>query len=214
VDLPHRTVPDPASTLNFERLKSTIDLSIGSYATELPGNPLDGQEIYYAADAANGVIWHLRYRSGASGSYKWEYLGGPSMFSSPSAGDEGTASTAYVGLTTAGPSITVPLAGDYIIEFGSRAFLTSGTYVTAAANMAVKIGAAAVSDSDSIETWTASNGWGDFFSSNNTTNNARTLRKTGLTASTVLLAQYRTTHASSTANFRNRWMNVTPVRVG
>jgi hypothetical protein len=33
------------------------------YVTALPPGPVNGQEVFYAADATNGVIWHLRYRS-------------------------------------------------------------------------------------------------------------------------------------------------------
>lgn len=36
----------------------------------------DGAEIYFAANAANSIIWHLRYRKSVS---RWEYLGGPPM---------------------------------------------------------------------------------------------------------------------------------------
>ena len=49
--------------------------------TSLPGSPIDGQEVYYqsAAMAADGVVWHLRYRASSSSAYKWEYLGGPPL---------------------------------------------------------------------------------------------------------------------------------------
>ena len=47
--------------------------------TSLPATPTDGQEVYYLADAANGVIWHLRYRAAATGAFKWEFVGGPPL---------------------------------------------------------------------------------------------------------------------------------------
>jgi hypothetical protein len=46
------------------------------YVTSLPASPSDGQEVFYAADATNNVIWNLRYRSGSASTYKWEFVGG------------------------------------------------------------------------------------------------------------------------------------------
>lgn len=90
----------------------------GSLVSALPGSPVNGQEIYFqtAAMAAAGVVWHLRYRSAATGSYKWEFVGGREIVSS--AGASGTFTTANTSTFTSwtnGPSLTVPLAGDYDI---------------------------------------------------------------------------------------------------
>ena len=57
-------------TITNAKLASTL-------VTSLPGSPTDGQEIYYQADSSNGIIWHLRFRSVASGgdvTYGWEYV--------------------------------------------------------------------------------------------------------------------------------------------
>ena len=96
-------------------------LALGpTYETSLPGSPTDGQEIYYAADATNGVIWHLRYRSAArSGSGAWEYVGGGSLQSAPS-GSIDTTSTSYVAITSAN-SLTIPQQGTYEITWGGEA---------------------------------------------------------------------------------------------
>jgi hypothetical protein len=82
--------------------------------TSLPASPVDGQEIRYLADAANGVIWTLRYRAGSSSAYKWEFVGGSPLIASLAAGSPAFSSTswAYVG---SAPSIAIPLAGDYLI---------------------------------------------------------------------------------------------------
>jgi hypothetical protein len=77
--------------------------------TSLPANPVDGREVYYVADAANGIIWHLRYRAANPSAYKWEYIGGPPMETTASARFT-TSSTAPV-LVTGGPTITFPLSG-------------------------------------------------------------------------------------------------------
>jgi hypothetical protein len=88
-------------------------LALGpTYETSLPGSPVDGQEIYYAANATNSIIWHLRYRSAArSGSGAWEFVGGTPLFGGPQ-GDITTTSTTHTALTS-GPAITVPRRGIY-----------------------------------------------------------------------------------------------------
>lgn len=86
----------------------------------LPGSPVDGQEVYFQNTtlAAEGVVWHLRYRSASSSSHKWEFVGGPAM------------QTGYLGNTekktealqelTSGPKLTVPVSGEYDIGFSIR----------------------------------------------------------------------------------------------
>lgn len=83
--------------------------------TALPGSPIDGQEVYYQADATNGVVWHLRYRSGAT-TYKWEFLGGPPLYAESNT--EETVGAAWTAATN--PRITVPLSGIYMVHGGAR----------------------------------------------------------------------------------------------
>lgn len=85
--------------------------------TALPsgGTLFDGQEVFLqtAAMAALGIRWHLAYRAGASGSYKWEFLGGPPLIDSLDGINTTAASVADL-------SVVVPVAGDYIIDSGIR----------------------------------------------------------------------------------------------
>lgn len=89
------------------------------FVSSLPSSAADGQEIYYQADGTNGVIWHLRYRSGSSSSYKWEFIGGPPL---TSASNETTTTGVNISNVTWSsidgndPTLTVPLAGDYRIS--------------------------------------------------------------------------------------------------
>jgi hypothetical protein len=192
VNLPHRTVPDPASTLNFEAIGAQLPV----YAERLPDTPRDGQEIYYAADAANGVIWHLRYRSAASGSYKWDFLGGPPLFAEVTP-DQNLKSTSYAAL--GGPSVTIPLAGDFDVEIGCRHWNSQYGY------MSYDIGGTAASDADAVLLGMGSTG----------DSGSRLRRKTGLAASTALVSKYREYVASGTGSwFSQRWMRVVPIRVG
>ena len=101
-----------------------------TYETALPSSPIDGQEIYYAANATDGVIWHLRYRSGSSSSYKWEFVGGPPLHTSIGqtlAQTNSVASNTFSslgGATGSAINLTVPLIGTYVVH-GQGAFYTN-----------------------------------------------------------------------------------------
>jgi hypothetical protein len=90
-------------------------------ATSLPASPADGQEVYYLADATNGVIWHLRYRAGSSSAYKWEFLGGSPLesYSAANAQTVGAGSlwSAQLSDGTGIIQVALPLAGDYLAEW-------------------------------------------------------------------------------------------------
>lgn len=68
-------------------------------------------EVYLEVDSTNGLQWHLAYESGEP-TYKWRYIGGPPMVATVGT-DETTASTTYVDITTVGPFIAIPRAGDF-----------------------------------------------------------------------------------------------------
>lgn len=108
-----------------------------SYVTALPSNPLEGQEIYYGADATNSAIWHLRYRGAKSGSYKWEYLGGAPMEDKRDGQYAPTNTGNWCGLATDGatPALTFPLAGFYDVMWGAEIVVPSGTYMYMGVNM-------------------------------------------------------------------------------
>lgn len=84
----------------------------------LPALPADGDECYYqnTAMATDGIVWHLRYRVASASAYKWEFIGGPPLYA------EGVASggilwgTGAWGNFPTDPSITLPLAGEYVGE--------------------------------------------------------------------------------------------------
>ena len=169
----------------------------------LPGSPFDGQEIYFqnAAMATDGIVWHLRYRSGG-GTYKWEFLGGPALYSEVTTAEALGSSGAYVALATAGPSAALPLAGDYDVSIGFRA---DSTIALADCCMSYDIGGTGAVDADAIKSYQ------NVSATPIAANVSRTRRKTGLTAVT-LTAKYK---ASATGGaMTHRWMSVTPIRVG
>ena len=95
-----------------------------TYETALPGSPVDGQEVYYAADATNGVIWHLRYRSGG-GTYKWEFVGGSPLYKADNDVRSVTSGT-FTDIPTDTIVQAVPLAGEYLVQHGANMEINPG----------------------------------------------------------------------------------------
>ena len=77
--------------------------------TQLPTNPSVGDTVIYAADATNGVYWHLYYDG--LGSYPWKYVGGSSLKYWTSTTSTTTSGSFVSDSNFAG--FTIPLAGDY-----------------------------------------------------------------------------------------------------
>lgn len=94
----------------------------------LPSSPVDGDEFFFVADVANGVVWRFRYRAASTSAHKWEFVGGADLLSGPVSGHFGAHNTGNTG--SAGPAaITVPLAGDY------DAMVTGGVTLLAGAEL-------------------------------------------------------------------------------
>lgn len=175
-----------------------------TYVTSLPSGPIDGQEVYYAADATNGVIWHLRYRAASSSSYKWEFVGGPPLTARNDT-TVSTSSTAFVSLTPSSgsdPTITTPLAGDYDVELGSY---SGSDNTNGAALVAFRVGTGS-EQGITTANYFGTVGIGYSFPCTFT-------RATGVAASTSINLRYRSNY-TGTSYFINRVLVVRPVRVG
>jgi microcystin-dependent protein len=84
----------------------------------LPGAPIDGQECYYLADAAAGVVWRLRYRAASSSAYKWECIGGSPLTAQSTAA--ATVGNALAEAPDNVPRLIAPLAGDWILDYQAQ----------------------------------------------------------------------------------------------
>jgi hypothetical protein len=175
--------------------------------TALPTSPIDGQECYLVADAANGVIWHLRYNAASASAYKWEVVGGSPLAVEAAAAYETTSSGTYVALATAGPSITLPVAGDWVISQGFEGYIDTtgsawGTY------MSYDIGATAAVDADNVVVGGApqQSGAGQPMA-------FRARRKNGLGA-VALVSKYKVYPGGTIGHFQKRSMSAMPIRVG
>lgn len=188
-------LPDPvvhsfeSAQRNFEALASA-HMAI-NLVTVLPALPFDGRTVVYEADSTNHIYWSLRYHAAEA---KWNFLGGPPLYANIDAAETRVVG-AYAALATAGPSITVPLAGDYIVQVGSLIDFT-GFH-------SYDVDATAATDVDSAQAAAAGGGSASAVSVPRT--------KTGLAASAAIRSKYKA--ATNTVAFQNRWMTVLPVRV-
>jgi hypothetical protein len=174
---------------------STIPL-----VTALPSNPVDGQEVYFqdAAMATAGIMWHVRYRAAAVGSYKWEVIGGSSLFAESTAGQTVTVPTIVP------PQLVLPLAGEYTVGWGGRLYQSNSQGVSATLYLLI----------DSV-----AQGYIDHYQG--TAGAAITLLATNpmrkqrvIVAAANKLAQLRLDRAAGQAISDNRWIEAMPLRVG
>lgn len=215
----YKTMPQNSVALTEaqvdERVRDILNSSstFGSYAdgsipqtavriplvTFLPAGAGEGTEVYYVADATNGVVWHLRYRSKASVAYPWEYVGGSALWSEVD-DFETTTSTSYTALATAGPTVTVPIAGEYRVT----AFVSHlNSNANEADYMSYDIGSTAAIDADRAAGISTTN-VGTTFS--------MSVRTQTVAALSALVAKYKV--SANTGTFGLRSLSVIPIRVG
>jgi len=109
----------PANAARFLRGDGLWSVPAG-YGTTLPASPADGQEYVLVDNVANPTYqWRLRYNTASSSPYKWEYVGGCPWFATAYSGtwQQFSGSSNWVG---ASPSLAVPRAGDYWIDWGAQ----------------------------------------------------------------------------------------------
>jgi len=172
------------------------------YGTTLPSAPVNGQEhILVDSLTAPSYQWRFRYNAGASGPYKWEFIGGAPATHNINTAETCATSGSYQNLATNGPLITLPRAGDYRAEA-----LVSGNAGSTVPNTLI-----------------AGIGVGDFTSPiNASTFYHAVATQTGMfpllaellarAAGDVIKLRYRTS-AGTSAWFGERTLRITPVRV-
>jgi hypothetical protein len=165
--------------------------------TALPAVPTDGQEVYFLADATNGVVWHLRYRAGSASAYKWECVGGSPLHARVDT--QVTLSNQTWALLSGGPSIVWPLSGDYMVRFGAtvESAAQNRTYVSMN-----------TTDADS-----ASAAQGSPAGQSQGASVEREVRFPGQVAAATM-AMYSRNAIAAASTFEKRWVSAMPVRVG
>jgi hypothetical protein len=182
-------------------LKTDGAIAVGSLGASFPASPVQGQIYIFTADAANGVYWTFIYDGGYG---RWRFIGGPPLSARVDALETTTSST-FGDLTTIGPSITIPFSGDFDVYVGGQA-LTGQNDV---ARMSFSIGATAAQDADGGGVSSLQAGGGQI---SYPTSFSVTTRKTGLAASTQLMAKYRNATNATTTQFRWRTLQVLPIQ--
>jgi hypothetical protein len=172
--------------------------------TALPGQPVDGQEVYYVADGTARIQWHLRYRAAASG---WEYMGGGPL-ASIDAASVTRASSSFGDFSTPGPSVTAPLAGDYMVDWSVNLNNTASS-PTFSFFVGIKSGSTDPADADCL-LWTFTSA----VTTGRDSENMGIMRRkvTVASASDVLKIVARGDTANS-ISVSLRWLAVTPLLV-
>jgi hypothetical protein len=177
--------------------------------TQLPSQATVGDQVIFAADATNGVYWHLTYDG--LGTYPWKYIGGPSLFNVVETDQAVTPATGYTwsDLATVGPSVTLPLAGDYDVAWGARMWNNTNA---GSPLMAISFdGAAPVFSSEAM--WPYNNGTGVAVAPGGAWQGSRFIRRTVTTSGQIARAKYSSASGGTTSNFQSRWLTAAPVRV-
>lgn len=186
--------------------------------TSLPSPAVDGQEVYYQSTTAGtgggttdtmstvGAYFHLRYRNafnGGNATFPWEAVG-TNVITDEQVGTATTTGTAYttaLASGTAGPRITVPLRGDYIVTIGCNSYNNTNA---GGAYMSYSIGATGAVDGDSIQNYAAT-------TATVSQSMQSTRKKLDIASGSELLSRYRV--LTGTGTYEKRLMCIQPVRV-
>lgn len=174
--------------------------------TAFPGSPSNNDEVYLrvgTGSADSDVLWHMKYDSSITDSYKWRFLGGAALVATQVA--VGTTSSAtYVELNSGAPQVTLPGIGIYEFSHGFDATVPGGA-TFGIANVKTN-GSTPANDDESAQLKPIGN---DALAAV-----ARIFQRTVSSVATNALAVqvYRTTGTST--NFHRRWLVVRPVRLG
>lgn len=171
-----------------------------TFVTSLPASPVNGQEVYYQADAANGVVWHLRYNAGSANANKWEYLGGQPLLGVVDTQESTATAATWLDLTTVGPAVVAPLAGVYLVDWGAQ--VSSNQATVNSVNVGVAVGAA-----------TPTQAWGETCTGTSQAHVGQRSYRLSFTAGDSVRMRYYLGSALTTF-FVNRWLELLPVRVG
>jgi|688.fasta_scaffold57056_4 microcystin-dependent protein len=173
--------------------------------TALPANPQFGDVVTYIADATNGVAWDLQYD--ATGTYPWKFVGGSPLtasavgtYSSPATGS--TSNYVNSGLSGS-PTITAPLAGDYITRVNANAKTSNSS---PAPGVFISYASAAPAS------WDASDSLAGGGAATSYVLGAQK-RGTVTAASQAIALVWTNANIGGTASFYSIYMSATPIRV-
>jgi hypothetical protein len=172
-------------------------------------------EVFFLADQTNGVLWHLRYRAFQSdgvtanpSSYKWEAVGpGPAMLALVATLEVSFTVNAWHDLATPGPFIAAPLAGEYDVRFGATGNADTAQITTL---MGLDFGTSWTVTNPALTTQTTEDTGG----TGATSSFSRQGKMAATAAGNIFKARYKQSAGGNSAQWKDRWLAITPVRVG
>lgn len=191
-------VDDPLVQRNFDEIKLNWRAEVPSApVSSLPASPITWSRIHFQTSAMAAmsppVVWELVYDG-----TKWIALGNQPLYANIDTA-QATGGTAYADLTTAGPSLSIPVAGDYLIEHGTD---MTGSAGGTGGWHSYDIGASVAVDGDASVT--------GFGSAGQEFTVTMTRKKT--LAAVTLTSKYK--HFGAAVTMSKRWLKVTPLRLG
>lgn len=201
--LPYPAPTDPADGPDgYADLALAVETMLGGPpVTSLPGTPADGQLVRYKV-GANGPVWTFQYLAGSAAPYRWHFVGGAPLHGAVATSEQCN-STAYVNLATAGPDVTLPLAGEYQVSHGAVGASPLSRLVC---YLSFAIGAAAATDANAAYSMADPAATGPSVATL-----VRDQRITAATAASLVRVQYRIT--TGQLFYERRWITALPVRV-
>jgi len=170
--------------------------------TSLPTGAVDGQEFILTDSLTTpSYTWRLRYNAAAA---YWYFIGGSPWRVAVDADETTTTTASYVDLTTVGPQVTIPRAGDYLVQHGVD-FYHSAASAQWGAGLAVGAVTPTGTAGRVIEGQTGPGASVAF-------NNSDKAFFIGMNAGDNLRERY-ISNTAGTAHWRRRWLELTPVRV-
>jgi len=179
----------------------------------LPSNPDDGMIVDYLADPTLGIVWRFKYRAAAISAYKWEFRGNGPAVLSIAAAQVTTTSTTYTTLA-GGPSIDIPLAGEWLFEYGAH--MMAPDAAGGVSSMSPDISSAGVpTDNDAVyqDQQLYYYPISGYLQSQQMNMSSRE-RKSVISTSRSITVYYRSYAVGRTSYYQDRWIKATPVRVG
>ena len=181
--------------------------ALAGYGTSLPTGSNNLRYILVDSVSAPSYQWELRYNGSASGSYKWEFLGGIPYMSS-----EADISVEYGSYSVTGSpaAITVPRSGEYLVGVQGLGLIQNNAGQTAATYLGVRVNSTDPSDLDckAVYTWeNQGNQWG--FGDGG----EMKLVKTLAASDTLRLAHRMTAESDCGASWYNARLFLYPLRI-
>jgi hypothetical protein len=185
-------------------------------AAALPASPVHGQEVLLEVDKAavygGPFYWHCRYSNTyadgtARAAARWDVIAPQPLRAEVTTAEAKAANGTRTDLATVGPTIVVPAAGDYLLEWGMGAYYTSGA---GAGELYMSLVFNGVEDTNYLcaagatSAATLNTGLMTAF---------RKKARTAMAAATSVKPFYGSNNVGGGATFTSRYLNIYPIRL-